>query len=43
MKTREVLDKIFKKTNQPYGLEEFGSLHPEDTLEIFEPNSKLLS
>lgn len=36
MTTREVIDKIFKKINQPYGLEEFGSLHPQDALDIFE-------
>lgn len=36
MTTREVLDKIFKKTNQPYGLDEFGSVHPDETLETYE-------
>lgn len=36
MSTREILDKIFKKTDQPYGLDEFSAIHPEDVLEIFE-------
>lgn len=36
MTTHEILDKIFKKPDQVYGLEEFGSIHPIDTLEIFE-------
>lgn len=36
MSTREILDKIFKKTDQQYGLDEFSAIHPEDVLEIFE-------
>lgn len=36
MKTREILDKIFKKPGQPYGLDEFSGLHPEDVLDVFE-------
>src|SRR3989344_9286868 len=36
MTTKEVLDKIFRKQDQAFGLEEFGAIHPEDTLEIFE-------
>ena len=36
MTTKEILDKIFKKPDQSFGLEEFGTLHPEDILEIFE-------
>lgn len=36
MTTREVLDKIFKKPDQIFGLEEFSSIHPEDVLEVFE-------
>lgn len=39
MKTREILDKIFKKPDQAFGLEEFSSIHPEDALEIFEKES----
>ena len=36
MSTREILDKIFKKPDQEYGLDEFSGIHPEDVLEIFE-------
>lgn len=36
MTTKEILDKIFKKPDKNYGLEEFGTFHPEDVLEIFE-------
>ncbi|OGE13280.1 hypothetical protein A2305_00825 [Candidatus Curtissbacteria bacterium RIFOXYB2_FULL_41_10] len=36
MNTKQILDKIFKSPDQTYGLEEFGPLHPEDILEIFE-------
>ncbi len=36
MTTKQILDKIFKKPDLAYGLEEFGALHPEDILEIFE-------
>lgn len=36
MTTKQVLDKIFKKPDQDYGLEEFGGLHPEDILDISE-------
>lgn len=36
MSTREILDKIFKKPDQLYGLDEFSTIHPEDILEIFE-------
>lgn len=36
MSTREILDKIFKKPDQLYGLDEFSGIHPEDVLEIFE-------
>ena len=39
MTTREILDKIFKKTDQSFGLDEFGSIHPQDTLDIFERES----
>lgn len=39
MTTREILDKIFKKPDQVFGLEEFVSIHPEDALEIFEKES----
>ncbi len=36
MNTREILDKIFKKPDQLYGLDEFSTIHPEDILEVFE-------
>lgn len=36
MTTKQILDKIFKKPDQNYSLEEFGKLYPEDILEIFE-------
>lgn len=36
MKTKEVLDKIFKSPDQTYGLDEFAGIHPEDVLDIFE-------
>src|SRR3989344_39521 len=36
MSTREILDKIFKKQDQLFGLDEFSGIHPEDVLEIFE-------
>ncbi len=36
MTTREILDKIFKKPEQEYGLDEFNNIAPGDTLEIFE-------
>lgn len=36
MSTREILDKIFKKPDQSYGLDEFSAIHPEDVLEVFE-------
>lgn len=36
MNTKEVLDRIFKKSDQAFGLDVFNALHPEDTLEIFE-------
>lgn len=39
MKTHEILDKIFKRPDQVFGLEEFSSIHPQDTLEIFEKES----
>lgn len=36
MKTREILDKIFKSPDITYGLEEFSGIHPEEILNIFE-------
>lgn len=36
MKTREILDKIFKSPDITYGLEEFSGVHPEEILNIFE-------
>ncbi len=39
MTTHEVLDKIFKSPDQSFGLEEFGSIHPEDSVELFQKES----
>ena len=36
MRTKEVIDKIFKFPDQLYGLDEFSGIRPEDVLEIFE-------
>ena len=36
MKTKEILEKIFKRPDQEYGLDEFAGIHPEDILEIYE-------
>jgi len=36
MKTREILDKIFKSPDTTYGLDEFNGVHPEEVIDIFE-------
>ncbi len=36
MSTREILDKIFKKPVQSFGLDEFSAIRSEDVLDVFE-------
>ena len=36
MKTREILDKIFKSPDTTYGLDEFNGVHPEEVIDMIE-------